>query len=128
METTNPCLTCGACCACYRASFYWAEADDAPSGTVPVEMTDKMNDFRRMMKGTGGSNPRCIALMGVIGERVYCAIHERRSSVCRDFPVAWENGEPNPRCDAARLRWGMEPLKPPVRENPDGFPSLPRTA
>ena len=23
----NPCITCGACCAYFRASFYWTEAE-----------------------------------------------------------------------------------------------------
>ena len=27
-EEPNPCIECGACCAYYRASFYWAEADE----------------------------------------------------------------------------------------------------
>ena len=51
-EASNPCVGCGACCAYYRASFYWAEADNASGGTVPVELTEKLNDFRRVMKGT----------------------------------------------------------------------------
>ncbi|WP_142908916.1 CxxCxxCC domain-containing protein, partial [Klebsiella pneumoniae] len=27
MSNLNPCMTCGACCAFFRVSFYWAEAD-----------------------------------------------------------------------------------------------------
>ena len=27
-DSLNPCVTCGACCAHFRVSFYWAEADD----------------------------------------------------------------------------------------------------
>lgn len=107
----NPCLTCGACCAYYRASFYWAEADDA-GGSVPVELTEKMNDFRRVMLGTNQPNPRCIALDGQIGQSVSCRIYDKRASVCREFAVAWEDGTPNPRCDKARLAWGLAPLKP----------------
>ncbi|EMK5322830.1 YkgJ family cysteine cluster protein, partial [Escherichia coli] len=26
MSNLNPCMTCGACCAFFRVSFYWAEA------------------------------------------------------------------------------------------------------
>ncbi|OZZ73507.1 zinc/iron-chelating domain-containing protein, partial [Klebsiella pneumoniae] len=26
MSEINPCMTCGACCAYFRVSFYWAEA------------------------------------------------------------------------------------------------------
>ncbi|RBD09468.1 YkgJ family cysteine cluster protein, partial [Xanthomonas oryzae pv. oryzae] len=25
----HPCLTCGACCAYFRVSFHWSEADPA---------------------------------------------------------------------------------------------------
>ena len=120
-ETNNPCITCGACCALYRASFYWAEADNA-GGTVPLELTEKLNAFRRVMKGTDQPNPRCIALVGTIGQHIYCSIYEQRSSVCRDFPVAWENGHPNEHCDKARIAWGLPPLAQPAAdpiESPD---------
>lgn len=111
-ETLHPCLTCGACCAYFRASFYWAEGNDVEGGTVPVELTDKLNDFMRVMKGTNSPTPRCIALQGTIGERIWCSVYEQRSSVCREFPVAWENGEPHDRCDKARAAWGLPPLTP----------------
>ncbi|MGV1097900.1 YkgJ family cysteine cluster protein [Thiovibrio sp. JS02] len=110
--TKNPCLSCGACCAFYRASFYWAEADDATFGGVPVELTRRMDDFRRAMLGHSGENPRCIALVGQIGEAVHCAIHARRASVCRDFQPSWLAGVGNERCDRARLAWGLAPLTP----------------
>jgi Fe-S-cluster containining protein len=45
-DKPHPCLTCGACCAYFRASFYWAEADDETPGWVPVEMTRKLNEHR----------------------------------------------------------------------------------
>lgn len=111
MEISNPCLKCGACCAFYRASFYWAEGDDATAGGVPAELTRKLDDFRRMMIGTGGSTPRCIALEGTIGEKVRCTIYESRSSVCRDFQAAWIDAKPNERCEKARAAWGLSPLE-----------------
>ena len=129
METTrktdNPCVTCGACCALYRASFYWAEADDA-GGTVPVELTEKLNDFRRVMRGTNQPAPRCIALVGTIGQHIYCRIYENRASVCRDFPVAWQDGQPNERCDKARIAWGLPPLPSPAA-TPEQSPDDPDT-
>lgn len=109
---SNPCLTCGACCAFYRASFYWAEADDVTPGGVPVELTRKMNDFRRVMLGSSGSKPRCIALSGDIGDSVSCSIYAQRASVCRDFDPSWLEGVHNPRCDRARVAWGLLPLTP----------------
>jgi hypothetical protein len=114
----NPCITCGACCAYYRASFYWGEGDDAPGGTVPVNLTEKLNDFYRVMIGTNGPRPRCVALLGSIGCQVRCAIYEQRSTPCREFEPSWAGGEPNPRCDAARAAWGLPPLEPPVELEP----------
>ena len=102
----NPCLTCGACCAYFRASFYWAEAAPEAGGTVPPGLTEPLNFHRVAMRGTSGSRPYCIALSGTIGERVHCTIYPQRASVCREFPYAWENGEANERCDRARAAWG----------------------
>jgi Fe-S-cluster containining protein len=70
-------------------------------------MTEKLNDFRLVLKGTSGTNPRCIALNGVIGRRVACSIYARRASVCREFEPAWQNGVANPACDKARKAWGL---------------------
>ena len=109
----NPCLTCGACCAFFRASFYWAEADDATPGGVPVAMTRKLTPFHRVMIGTEGPTPRCTALEGEIGKRVACSIHPLRSTTCREFPAAYEDGiTPHDRCDKARAKWGLAPLTP----------------
>lgn len=139
VEAANPCITCGACCAYYRASFYWAETDAAADGTVPAQLTEKLNDFRAVMRGTNGSNPRCIALIGQIGQSVGCSIYPLRASVCRDFKLSWENGVHNERCDKARAAWGLEPLPQPVTaptvepDNPNdltppGCPPIPRAA
>lgn len=118
----NPCLDCGACCAFFRASFYWAESSLATEGGVPAELTEKLNDFRMIMKGTNAPSPHCIALMGIIGKKVHCIIYEKRASVCRDFQPAWLNGEPNERCDKARAQWGLSALTPEVWNQPDNFP------
>ncbi len=91
-DKPHPCLTCGACCAYFRASFYWAEADDATPGGVPANMTRKLGEFRRSMIGMDGIKPRCIALQGEIGKAVFCSIYERRASVCRAFDPSWEKG------------------------------------
>lgn len=119
MSNFNPCLSCGACCAYYRASFYWAEGDDAPSGTVPVEKTEPMGPFRRFMIGTANPMSRCICLQGEIGNTVFCDIYDLRASVCRDFEASWINGIQNDRCDRARKAWGLAPLEPDSHTNPD---------
>ena len=118
----NLCMTCGACCAYYRASFYWGEGDDAAPGGVPVELTEKLNDFYRVMRGTNQSRPRCTALMGIIGARVSCSIYARRASVCRSFEPAWAEGVPNERCDQARASFGLPPLRPELWHGPGDLP------
>jgi len=108
----NPCLLCGACCAFYRASFYWAEADDAPGGRVPAAMTVQVSTMLRAMRGTDNNRPRCCALEGEIGQAVSCKIYPLRASPCREFAPSWENRIHNPQCDKARLAWGLPPLSP----------------
>ena len=118
----NPCLTCGACCAFYRASFYWAEADEIRPDAVPVDLTEQLNDFLLVMQGTNQSRPRCIALQGTIGTQVFCSIYSRRASICRNFEPSWANNTPNLRCDKARLAWGLKPLQPDSWFSPTDFP------
>ena len=115
----NHCLACGACCAYYRASFYWTEADDATPGGVPVQLTQKITSARLAMRRTTGADPRCIALEGEIGVNVYCAIYPSRSLICRDFSPSWIDGSPNEKCDQARLAYGLQPLKPEDWRAPD---------
>ncbi len=77
------CQRCGACCAVFRVSFYWAEADDAEGGTVPVALTEPVGAHFRCMRGTAMSPVRCVALVGEVGQQVGCSIYPLRSSTCR---------------------------------------------
>ena len=106
-DTPSPCLNCGACCENFRVSFYWAEADDAPGGTVPVHLTEPVSPHLRCMKGTASKPVRCIALEGEVGRRVSCSIYHQRSSTCREFDVFEPDGSPNPRCNALRIGIGL---------------------
>lgn len=110
MSAEDLCLTCGACCATFRVSFYWGEAEASLGGVVPIELTEKLNDFRRVMRGTNQPRPRCIALEGDVGHCVTCTIYPNRPTPCRDFPVSWSNGEANEECDKARSAWGLPPI------------------
>jgi Fe-S-cluster containining protein len=123
---SNPCLSCGACCAFFRASFYWAEADDATPGGVPVDLTEKLDPYQRVMQGTNRKEPRCVALEGVVGVSVGCAIYDQRASVCREFTPSWYDGVHNPRCDQARAAKGLPALEPDAWDRPDE--GLPRVA
>ena len=78
------CQRCGACCAAYRVSFYWGEADDAPGGTVPVALTRALTPHLRCMQGTESRPVRCVALRGELGRSVACGIYSQRASPCRE--------------------------------------------
>lgn len=101
MSALNPCMTCGACCAYFRVSFYWAEGDDA-DGRVPASLTEPVTPFLRCMAGTNQKQPHCKALLGTPGESVSCAIYENRPSTCREFSMSGEGGEVNEACNRAR--------------------------
>lgn len=94
----NPCLTCGACCAYYRISFYSGECSEMPGGSVPVEFTEKVHEHMLCMKGTNDYPPRCAALRGEVGKQVSCAIYQNRPSPCREFNEYELDGTPNMRC------------------------------
>ncbi|MEZ5448631.1 MAG: YkgJ family cysteine cluster protein [Thiolinea sp.] len=111
----NPCLSCGACCAFFRASFYWAEADAAAGGLTPAHLTEALTPHRVVMRGTNQPNPRCIALEGEIGHLVCCNIYPLRASPCRDFQASWVDGIHNEACDRARARHGLPPLQQPLQ-------------
>ncbi|QXI29811.1 YkgJ family cysteine cluster protein [Pseudomonas vanderleydeniana] len=111
MSDANPCLNCGACCSYFRVSFYWGECVSG-GGLVPDELVSQISPSRVAMIGTEGKKPRCTALEGEVGQGVSCSIYNQRSSPCREFDAAWENGEPNERCDAARAAFGLPPLEP----------------
>lgn len=86
----NPCLSCGACCASFRVSFYWAESEIMLGGTVPPELTEKITPVHVAMKGTNQPDCRCIALEGTIGDAIGCSIYEQRSTTCREFEMGSE--------------------------------------
>lgn len=97
--TPNACLTCGACCAYFRVSFYWAEGLE-----MPENVTEELTPVYSCMKGTNRKNPRCIALTGTVGEQVSCGIYEARSSSCKEVQIADEQ------CNKARLAHNMIPF------------------
>lgn len=108
----NPCTTCGACCAYFRVSFYWAEAESS-GGIVPQYLTEQITPFMSCMQGTNQKqNTRCAALDGNIGECVSCSIYTQRPTPCREFEQSWHNGIYNEACDRARAAHGLPPLEP----------------
>lgn len=135
----NPCLSCGACCANFRVSFYWRETSADPQGTVPEDLTEPLNDFYACMGGTNRKEPYCVALNGLVGKQVSCVIYPQRSSTCREFGIHWVRGRlfvnslELERCNQARLVHGLPPLEkhPPVHQQrkcspPPRHPSINR--
>jgi Fe-S-cluster containining protein len=98
-------------------SFFWGECASS-GGTVPDELVTQITPSRVAMIGTDRKPTRCTALLGEVGQTVHCSIYDKRSSTCREFEAAWENGEPNSDCDAARARFGLPPLQPGWNEIP----------
>ena len=92
------CMGCGACCAAFRVSFYWAEGETLG---IPQDMTVKVNDFYTCMKGTESKPVKCIALVGDVGKQVACQIYDKRSSTCQSVQVGDEQ------CRKARQCHGL---------------------
>lgn len=113
MPNANPCLTCGACCAHFRVSFFWGECASS-GGTVPDDLVVQVSPYHVAMRGTECKPARCVSLLGEVGGQVRCTIYEQRSSPCRDFAASWSDGQANPRCDAARAAHGLPLLEPPL--------------
>jgi len=109
-DINNPCISCGACCAYFRVSFYWAESDEA-GGVVPQDLTQQVTPFLSCMQGTNAKSPRCVALDGEIGQSVSCSIYLNRPTPCHEFDASGVNGVSNESCDRARARYGLPPLK-----------------
>ena len=109
---SNPCQSCGACCATYRVSFYWGETDGAPGGCVPETLTEKISAQLCCMRGTERQPPRCAALRGQIGSAVSCAIYEWRPSTCREFAPLAAIGRGDESCNEARRRHKLPLLAP----------------
>lgn len=100
----HPCQQCGACCSAFRVSFYWAETDAHPDGSVPHHLTVPVSPHHAAMRGTEVQPARCIALVGEIGKSVSCSIYAQRSSTCREFEMG------TPHCNRARELQGLPPL------------------
>ncbi|MGE8541628.1 YkgJ family cysteine cluster protein [Acinetobacter sp. ANC 3813] len=97
----DACLSCGACCAFFRVSFYWAEGI-----AMPEHYTEPVSAVYSCMAGTNQQNPRCIALKGEIGQQVSCGMYEARSSSCKEVQIA------DAQCNKARAAYQMIPFVP----------------
>jgi hypothetical protein len=103
LDTTSvsTCRQCGACCASFRVSFYWAEATQRG---LPVSCIEPITAHLAGMAGTNRPVPRCCALQGEIGRQVTCLAYAARPSPCRELQPGDEQ------CNRARARHGLTPL------------------
>src|SRR5690349_10119979 len=69
------CQRCGACCAYFRVSFYWAEAMER---RLPDSAVEQVTPLLACMAGSNQPQPRCHALSGEIGQWVSCQLYEQR--------------------------------------------------
>jgi len=100
-DSHDPCLNCGACCASFRVSFYWAEADTC---AIPEHAVEQLSPLYACMSGTNSNAPRCIALQGTIGRNVRCSLYAHRPSPCREVQPGDE------KCRRAREKHGLPAL------------------
>ena len=99
VATQDACFSCGACCAHFRVSFYWAEGI-----AMPEHYIQPLTAVYSCMQGTHQAQPYCAALEGKIGKQVSCAIYTVRSSSCKEVQVADEQ------CNKARRAYNMIPF------------------
>ena len=102
-ESDNPCLACGACCAAFRVSFYWGEAEERG---LPERLTEPVQRWFACMAGTNQARPRCVALQGDVGGPVACTAYAQRPTPCREVEAG------DDKCRQARALHGLVPLEP----------------
>lgn len=107
----NPCTACGACCVCFRVSFYCGELSGGSGGIVPAELATRLTPTLACMKGTEEGRGPCIALRGQAGQAgIACSIYAQRPSPCREFAPWSADGSPNADCQRVRALIGLPAL------------------
>ena len=96
------CRQCGACCAFYRVSFYWAEARQRG---LPDACCEPLTGHLVSLAGTNRPAPRCYALDGELGKAVACRVYAARPSPCREVQPG------DDKCNQARAAHGLQPLR-----------------
>ena len=97
----SPCQSCGACCAHYRVSFYWQEAEQRG---LDVGRLVQVTPLRVCFQGTDTPPSRCVHLAGEVGSCASCTIYDQRPTPCREVQTGDE------KCLRAREAHGLGPL------------------
>lgn len=109
LSSGSDCRDCGACCASFRVSFYWAEAD---AYGLPEALVEKVAPLYACMAGTNAASPRCRALQGEVGSGVRCTVYSHRPSPCRELHAG------DAQCARARHRHGLPAIIAPTAIEP----------
>lgn len=104
VDLTNPCRSCGACCAYSRQWPRFSTEDDAALDLIPAAF---VNEKQSGMRCDGD---RCSALSGQIGLATSCLVYAVRPDVCRSCLPG------DPECAKARQKWGLPVLASPAVE------------
>lgn len=107
----HPCLSCGACCAFFRASFPFMEV--SARGLDEDSVDELIFPYVAFKGTTRAENKRCVNLAGSLGQfGTACKVYDQRPSCCRDFLPSFEDGlTRNERCDRARAAHALPPLR-----------------
>jgi hypothetical protein len=98
LATSEPCRTCGACCA-YSAEWpRFSLESDEQIALIPAALVAAGGNGMRCQ------GDRCDALLGVVGEATTCSIYAIRPEVCRSCQPG------DDACTMARVRYGLAPL------------------
>ena len=98
LSPLNVCQQCGACCAAFRVSFYWAETLETG---LSDDLVERVSAHLACMAGTNQPAVRCRALQGEVGKDVTCTVYAARPSPCREVQPGSE------KCNKARARHGL---------------------
>ena len=77
---------------------------------MPDGLVVEVGDHTVRLRGTDHAQPRCAALVGTVGVKAACGIHEWRPSPCREFGLRAPMGIGDEAGAAARRRHGLAPL------------------
>lgn len=91
------CTTCGACCTSESPRHAPVTGEDWSRLGGEAERWADWIGHRAFMRLEGG---RCAALVRAPGDRVLCAIYDRRPAICREL------GRGSPACEAEIARKG----------------------
>lgn len=77
---------------------------------MPDSLADPEAGRTWRLRGTDYAQPRCIALIGQVGQEVACGIYRERPNPCREFAPLAEVGVFSSACNRARSRHGLPQL------------------